>query len=307
MNTLAEEAHSVKKVISLVLLVFSISLVQAQERPAITGIAFVRFYAADRDTSAAFYQGVLGYTRVRMKYFDLYPVSDSQWFEVTPLPTPAPPARLAAVAYTTRDAAALEKYLRAHSVVIVQKLTHGQFGVKDPEGNLVIFVQTGSFKIPGGAFSDRALSRRIIHVGFAVQSAAEEDKFYRDILGFHLNWRGGRKRDEDTDWISDQVPDGSDWLEYMLNGGLNPGIQRMGVMDHFSLGVAKISDVVDGLARNQNTTPDNSKIETGRDGKLQLDLFDPDLSRVEYMEFKPSVKTCCSPILGKLPSEVEEK
>jgi catechol 2,3-dioxygenase-like lactoylglutathione lyase family enzyme len=279
---------------------------QMKARPAITGIAFVRLYAADRDASAAFYDHDLGFVRVNQGAFDRYAVSDSQWFEVAPLPAPAPAARLAAVAFTTRNAAGLERYLRAHSVAIEQPLEHGEFAVKDPEGNLVIFVQAGSQKVPPSAFSTRKSSGRIIHTGFAVHSEQAEDRFYREILEFKPNWRGGRDPAK-TDWVSLQVPEGSDWLEYMLNGGPNPNAKQLGVMDHFSLGTAQMSSVVDALARNGCTSANCKKTQMGLDGKVQLNVFDPDLTRVEYMEFKPSGTICCSPILGKMPSEVEEK
>ncbi|CAN5504296.1 hypothetical protein BH10ACI4_BH10ACI4_28890 [soil metagenome] len=277
----------------------------AQQRPAITGIAFVRVYSADRDASAAFYDHDLGFTRVNQGAMDRYAVSDSQWFEVAPLPSPAPIARLAAVAFTTRDAAGLVKYLKSRSVPIEQPLNKGAFAVKDPEGNLVYFVQTGSQKIPASAISSRKSSGRIIHTGFAVQSEQAEDKFYRDILGFKPNWRGGR--DNKIDWVSLQVPEGSDWLEYMLNAGPSPSAKQLGVMDHFSLGTAQMSGVVDALARNGCTSPNCKKSQMGLDGKVQLNVFDPDLTRVEYMEFKPSGTICCSPILGKTPTELEEK
>ncbi|MCU1324468.1 MAG: hypothetical protein JWM43_4117 [Acidobacteriaceae bacterium] len=289
---------------SLALSIFSTAL-SAQQRPAITGIAFVRMYAADRDASAAFYDHDLGFVRVNQGAMDRYAVSDSQWFEVVPLPSPAPAARLAAVAFTTRDAAGLMTYLKAHSVAIEQPLKGGAFAVKDPEGNLVYFVQTGSQKIPASALSSRKSSGRIIHTGFAVQSEQAEDKFYKDILGFKPNWRGGRG--DRIDWVSLQVPEGSDWLEYMLNAGPSPSAKQLGVMDHFSLGTAQMNSVVDALARNGCTSPNCKKNQMGLDGKVQLNVFDPDLTRVEYMEFKPSGTICCSPILGKTPSEIEEK
>ena len=34
----------------------------------------------------------------------------------------------------------------------------------------------------------------------------------------------------------------------------------------------------------------------GRDGKWQLNLYDPNLTRAELMEPKPVQKPCCSPI-----------
>jgi catechol 2,3-dioxygenase-like lactoylglutathione lyase family enzyme len=291
---------------ALFLLLLSTCFAQTQQRPAITGIAFVRMYAANPDASATFYDHDLGFTRVKRKGYDRYAVNDLQWFEVTQLPSPAPAARLAAVAFTTRNAAGLERYLQAHSVTIVQKLSHGQFGVNDPEGNLVIFVQTGSDKVPASAFSPRESSHRIIHTGFAVQSTDAENKFYQDILGFRPNWYGGRVAGK-TDWVSLQVPEGTDWLEYMLNGGANPNPHQWGSMDHFSLGVAQMSSAVDALARNGCTNANCKKTQMGLDGKVQLNVFDPDLTRVEFMEFKPSGTICCSPILGKLPSEIEDK
>ena len=84
-------------------------------------------------------------------------------------------------------------------------------------GNLVIFVQSGSNKqVAQAPPSPDAASRRIIHVGFIVRDAAKEDTFWRDVLGFRPNWHGGMT-DTTTDWSSVQVPDGTDWLEYMLN------------------------------------------------------------------------------------------
>jgi hypothetical protein len=43
--------------------------------------------------------------------------------------------------------------------------------------------------------------------------------------------------------------------------------------------------------------------QIGRDGKLQLNVFDPDLSRIELMEFTPVDKPCCSEFTGPHPSE----
>src|SRR5438034_5243956 len=60
------------------------------------------------------------------------------------------------------------------------------------------------------------ISARLIHAGFVVRDRAAEDKFYKDILGFHVYWHGGMK-DEESNWVDMQVPDGTDWLEYMLN------------------------------------------------------------------------------------------
>ena len=48
----------------------------------------------------------------------------------------------------------------------------------------------------------------------SVHSEDAEIAFYREILGFRPYWSGGMKQDR-VDWVSQQVPDGHDWLESM--------------------------------------------------------------------------------------------
>jgi catechol 2,3-dioxygenase-like lactoylglutathione lyase family enzyme len=147
----------------------------------------------------------------------------------------------------------------------------------------------------------------MIHAGFIVKDPEAENRFYRDLLGFKPYWHGGRADNGPTDWMSNQVPEGSDWLEYMLNIGPNPTLKQTGVQDHFSLGVEKMTDAITALERNKCEGPNCTKSQMGRDGKVQLNLYDPDLTRVEFMEFQPSGKVCCSPILGKPPTETENR
>jgi catechol 2,3-dioxygenase-like lactoylglutathione lyase family enzyme len=288
----------------------------AQERPAITGIAFARMYASDTFSSDAFYR-MLGFApEPAGDGPQRYDVTASQWLELSPLPEPAPAARLAEIGFTTRDAAGLQKYLQARGVKVVEPLKDGQFTVLDPEGNRVSFVQTGSHRMTGKRTDGvgEQSSQRIIHVGFHVASQAAEDKFYKEMLGFRDNWHGGMKEGT-TDWVSVQVPDGSDWLEYMLSPVERPDpkqqLRELGVEDHFSLGTEHMQDVVEVLAKNgcgAGPQAENcAKTQMGKDGKVQLNVFDPDMTRVEYMEFKPSGPVCCSPILGKNPTLVEDK
>jgi catechol 2,3-dioxygenase-like lactoylglutathione lyase family enzyme len=311
----------VRGVCSIIVALLAIPLAaKAQQRPAITGIAFARMYSSNPPASDDFYK-MLGFAPeplIHTPQGDLqrFSVSDSQWLEVVPLPDPAPPARLAAIAFTTRNAAALQKYLEAHGVQLVEPLKHGEFMVLDPEGNHVAFVQEGSHKAVKGNRDGvgETTSQRIIHVGFEVHSAAAEDHFYRDLLGFHDYWHGGMT-DARTDFVSIQVPDGSDWLEYMLNSphpaDPTANLRQIGVMDHFSLGVTAMGDAVAELARNgcANTSQaaNCKRTQMGRDGKVQLNVIDPDFTRVEYMEFKPSGTVCCSPFVGKHPTETEDK
>jgi catechol 2,3-dioxygenase-like lactoylglutathione lyase family enzyme len=291
--------------LTLLLLLLPITaFAQSPKRPAITGIAFFRMYTADPAASAVFYSKTLGLPSKKDGTLTLYSVNDAQWLEVKPLPTTAPASRMEAVAFTTRDAAALEHFLKAHSIPIDQPLKHGTFGVHDPEGNLILFVQQGIKPTQLPPPSAEAPSRRIIHAGFMVTDRAKEDAFWRDILGFRPYWYGGPKPDT-INWVSLQVPDGSDWIEYMLNNPPNPTLQHIGVMDHFSLGVTNMNDAIAKLAANHCEGPNCSKSQMGRDGKVQLNLYDPDLTRVEFMEFQPTQKPCCSEFTAKHPTETE--
>jgi catechol 2,3-dioxygenase-like lactoylglutathione lyase family enzyme len=290
---------------SLLLLLFTATFSYSQQRPAITGIAFVRMYASNMPASEDFYGKTLGYDHATRDGILTYSVNDAQSLEVVPLPTPAPEARVAAIGFTTRNARELEKYLKAHSIKIDQPLRHGSFAVRDPEGHLVYFVQQGPAS--SKTISPHAASHRIIHTGFMVHDRAAEDAFWRGILGFRPYWYGGRT-DNELNYVSSQVPDGTDWIEYMLHSSdaPPPNPHQLGSDFHFSLGIDHMPDVVAALARNHCEGPNCSKTQMGRDGKVQLNLFDPDLTRVEYMEFQPSGTTCCSAFTGKHPTETED-
>jgi catechol 2,3-dioxygenase-like lactoylglutathione lyase family enzyme len=126
---------------------------------------------------------------------------------------------------------------------------------------------------------------RIIHTGFVVNDRAAEDHFYKDVLGFHVYWHGGRHEGKD-DWVAMQVPDGTDWVEYMLNIPPTANHHTFGVANHIALGVEDI----------QTEEP-----QIGLDGKWQLNVYDPDGTRTQFMEFKPVEKPCCSQFTGVQP------
>jgi hypothetical protein len=66
-------------------------------------------------------------------------------------------------------------------------------------------------------------------------------------------------------------------------------------MHHFSLGTPGVKDSYAEVLKRGMKNVEPPKI--GRDGKWQLNLYDPNLTRAELMEPKPVEKPCCSPIL----------
>jgi hypothetical protein len=107
------------------------------------------------------------------------------------------------------------------------------------------------------------------------------------------------------DWGAMQVPDGTDWLEYMLNVEANPSLRLSGVMNHISLGVNDMKAAQAKLETHGWKPHGDEHSQMGKDGKWQLNLFDPDQTRIELMEFTPKEKPCCSEFQGKHPSESE--
>jgi catechol 2,3-dioxygenase-like lactoylglutathione lyase family enzyme len=176
--------------------------------------------------------------------------------------------------------------------------------VNDPEGHRIEFVERSSAPPAGRSRSPKLdpLSRHLIHVGFVVRDRAREDHFYKDILGFRLYWYGGMTADR-TDWVAMQVPDGTDWLEYMLNVKPDPDLATNGVMNHISLGVKDMKQAQAKLEAHGWKPKAKEHAQMGRDGKWQLNLYDPDSTRIELMELTPAEKPCCSEFQGPHPTE----
>jgi catechol 2,3-dioxygenase-like lactoylglutathione lyase family enzyme len=306
-----------KKVVCCALLVIATRFAQsADNRPKITGIDHVDFYTTDPAANERLYTTVLGlesFPPVEAAQTRRYQVG-SQWVGYSPAPDPNSINRMNHVAFRTADCAALRIYLQSKGIKVPESLTvlktgERSFRIRDPEANTIEFVQpTGGHLMKMHILGQREeavpdpISRHMIHVGFIVHHRAAEDHFYRDILGFHLYWQGGMQNDK-TDWVAMQVPDGTDWLEYMLNIEPNADQHTMGVMNHISLGVKDIKKAQAKLESRGWKPHGDEKAQMGRDGKWQLNLYDPDFTRIELMEFKPVEKPCCSEFQGQHPSK----
>jgi catechol 2,3-dioxygenase-like lactoylglutathione lyase family enzyme len=290
-----------------------LAAVAQQDRPAITGISHMCVYSSDLAAADHFYGGDLKAQKAPnpedstgVRYY----FSSTQFVEVLPLPAQHGLSRMAHVAFDTVDAAALRRYFAAHGAGATSPIHQGTdgsqwFETKDPEGNLVQFVQPAATQVKAGA---GAISSRVIHVGFLVHNKADEDRFYRGLLGFRPYWYGAMQSDK-VDWVSQQVPDGHDWLEYMLagDGSTTPldhvDARVLGVMNHFSLGVPNMEQAVTTLFREDRLSPRHDGPQMGRDGKWQANFYDPDGTRVELMEFQPVMKPCCSAFTAESPAK----
>ncbi len=273
-------------------------------RPPITGIARVRVYSTDIYKSREFYTRILGLAPGTAGCTGIahpcYTVNERQQIELVQVTSGAPANLLAEVAFATPDVEQMRRYLLSHHIAAgdIKKEPYGvqHFELLDPEGHPIAFMQ-----LPASRFFTAAaeqISTRMIHAGFIVDDRALEERFYVDLLGFRMYWHGGFK-DADNDWWEIQVPDGTDWIEYMLNISPKADKQERGVQNHFSFAVQKIQSAAARLRSHGLKSTDQPEI--GRDGKWSWDIYDPDLTRIEFMEFAPAQPPCCNPYTADHP------
>ena len=278
-------------------------------RPAIVGVAHIGLKTDNLAAARNFYGKMLGFQEpftvdkptggLMLTYFK---INDHQYIEVFPELKDPGEDRLSHIAFETSDAKQLRDYLASRGVKVPQGDLRPEldgnlsFEVEDPDGHTVEFVQY----LPGSLHSrnfgkflpEAPISQRMIHVGVVVRDQAAADRFYKDVLDFRSIWHGGMT-DSETDWVDMRVPEGTDWLEYMLNVR-NPSVRTLGVMHHMALGVPSVAAAYQTVVE-RGLKPEKPQI--GRDGKWQLNLYDPNSTRVELMEPKPVRTPCCSPIL----------
>jgi len=272
-------------------------------RPKIDGIAFVRLKSTTSRAST-FYSSVLGLPQSVSDCNTPRPcfvVNPRQHIELVQVVTETRGSFLDEIGYATSDAAKLREYLSARGAkpTEISRRTNGLpfFEVRDPEGNKLAFVESPGYDAAVNA--PNQISSRLLHAGFVVKDMAAENRFYVDVLGFKLYWYGGFK-DDGVDWYELQVPDGDNWIEYMLNVPANADHKQLGAQNHFSFGVNTIQAAAEQLRKNGFEKIAGPGI--GRDGKRGLNVYDPDDTRVEVTEFTPAREPCCHPYTAPHPT-----
>jgi len=265
----------------------------AQARPAIIGVAHVAVQTRDLAEARRFYSGLLGYPEVALTghpHAAVFAVNDRQRLIVHDGLPPERDERLLDVAFETTNVEDLRAYLMARGAHVsesTQDLEAGGRRVEavDPDGHRVQFVQRDrATRAAAIAGPDRRVSRRILHAGLTIRDLAAADRFYKGMLTFSEIWRGGRT-DDVTSWINMRAPEGTEYLEYML--GTGPLDRRqLGAAHHVALVVPDMQEALE-LVRSRLTPQDrnaraNPQIGTNR--KWQLNLYDPDGTRIELME-----------------------
>ena len=284
----------------------------APSRPKITGVAGIAVKTKDLTSARTFYSTIIGLDEAFATSnplggagFTTFKINEKQYVYVSADLKDDAESRLWYVSFETSDARGLRSYLASKGVSVPASIDPDPEGnlsfiVKDPEGQDVQFVQfvAGSLhaRNAGRFLSSRRLSNEALHVGYRIHDADKMDTFYKDILGFRLMWKGGNAENQFR-WISMVVPDGTQWLEYMVDTG-TPSPRTLGIWNHLAFGTLDQQTVAAEVKARGYAAAATPKI--GRDGRWLMDLYDADLTRVEFMIRKPVQTPCCSPLVDPI-------
>ncbi len=271
----------------------------APRRPKVLGVAHIALSVHDIEKSRIFYKDFLGFGEPYKLdnpngslSLTFIKVNERQYIELFPEKAPNTD-RLVHISLETDDAESMRVYLASKGVKVPEKVGKGRiknsnFMITDPDGHLVEIVQyepdSWTLREKGNFLDGPRVSTRIAHVGIAVGTLDDAMKFYGDVLGLQEIWRGSREG-KVLDWVNMRVPDGKDYLEFMLYDE-KPNLARLGTMHHICLEVPDIEKAKAQLERNPTRAIQTKtmEIKTGTNRKRQMNLFDPDGTRTEVME-----------------------
>jgi len=268
-------------------------------RPHLTGISHIALFVHDLEKSRAFYKGLLGFdepfsltNKDGTLHLTWIKLNDRQTIELFP-EKQAGSDRLNHISFETDDAEGMRRYLAAQGVKVPDKVDKGRirnlnFNVTDPDGHTVELVEYTpdgwTLREQGNFLPDTRISTRLRHVGVLVGDLDAALKFYGGVLGGKETWRGANNPNE-LSWVNVRLPDSEDYVEFMLYSEL-PAPDKRGKQHHLSLEVPDVAKAKAILAERASRVGYTRPLEvaTGRNHKRQLNLWDPDGTRVEIME-----------------------
>lgn len=269
-------------------------------RPRILGDAHAAFYVSDLAKARVFYKDFLGFDEepFTLKKADgseriaFIKINDTQYIELF-AESPKADGRLSHVSFYTDDADRMRDYLAARGVKVPEKVPEGQtgnknFNITDPDDHTVEIVeympQSWTSREAGRHMPDTRISDHLAHAGFLVGDLDKSLAFYGGVLGFREFWRGSSSGTS-LSWVNMRTSEGEDYVEFMLYGTL-PAPENRGTQNHISLTVPDAQKAAEELRRRaaSGIYSRDIAIHVGVNRKRQVNLFDPDGTRVELME-----------------------
>jgi lactoylglutathione lyase len=270
------------------------------------GLAHVGFRVSDLDQAREFYHNVLGYEEafdlkapdghIALAYFK---VNDNQFIEIFPGIPPGKTVMMTHVAFYTDDIEKLHKMMEERGVS-PGKINSGKdgnhnFGVRPPPGQNLEFLEFVQYmpdgwhrQSQGKALGERRISTHLEHAGIIATDFAAARHFFVDQMGFQVAW-DYKKDGERTTLLHLRLPGPSgDYVE--IGNPANPPAGRwIGVAAHIALTVPDIQAAHQKVAGHGYTGDLKSPL-FGADERWQLNLYDPNGTRVEFMSPKAKGK-----------------
>jgi catechol 2,3-dioxygenase-like lactoylglutathione lyase family enzyme len=262
-------------------------------------VAHIAIFAHDFEKSRAFYRDFLGFDEpyslknpkgsMSMTFLK---INERQYIELFPEREPNTD-RLSHISLETDNTEALRVYLASKGVKVPAAAARGRIGnlafnITDPAGHTVELVQYmpdgWTLREKGKHLAEDRISKRLMHVGIIVMDLDAEYRFYTEVLGFKETWRGS-KSGTTLSWVNLRVPDGDDYVEFMLYKE-PPGATRRGEAHHLCLEVPDVEASVAALKAKAYDKIYGREIavRVGTNRKRQANIYDPDGARTELME-----------------------
>lgn len=288
--------------LSIAILLASALFAQAAERPRILGVAHMAVYVKDLEKTRKFYEEFLGYGEVftlpkpdggvRIAFIK---VNDTQYFEIFN-DADRGEGQLNHISFYTDSADRMYNYLKSKGVEVMSdkgsvgkgKTGNKNFNVKDPDGHIVEMVEyqpdSWTAREAGKCMPPTRISDHIMHLGVLVGDLDKATAFYGGILGFKEFWRGSGSP-KMLSWVNMRPAEAQDYLEFMLYNKL-PEPSGRGGKNHASLMVPDADKALAELKTRAAKVGYDREIviQTGVNRKRQINLYDPDGTRIELME-----------------------
>jgi catechol 2,3-dioxygenase-like lactoylglutathione lyase family enzyme len=222
-------------------------------------------------------------------------VNDNQYFEIFN-EADRGEGQLNHISFYTDSADGMYRYLKANGIEVMGdkgsvqkgKTLNKNFNVKDPDGHIVEIVEyqpDGWTTREKGKFMPATrIADHIMHVGVLVGDLDKSTAFYGGLLGFKEFWRGsGSPRM--LSWVNMRPAEGEDYLEFMLYDK-EPAPDARGTKNHASLTIPDADAALVELKKRAAKVGYTREIaiQTGVNKKRQINLYDPDGTRIELME-----------------------
>lgn len=272
---------------------------QAPKRPRIVGISQIALFSHDYEKSRAYYGDFLGLQQLypqkgayRPNSIAYFRINDRQYVKLIPEQA-ALTDRLSNISLETDNIEALRVYLASKGISVPRrahrdKLGILSFSITDPEGHRIEMLQylpnALILRAKRKPMDEKPISDRMAHVGLIVTNLSSEHSFFTDILGFKEIFRSSQSGTV-LSWVNLKVPDGDDYVEFMLYK-VAPDPTHRGSAHHLCLQVADVPSSVAELKSRPSSQEYNRPmdIRLGVNRKRQVNLFDPDGTRLELME-----------------------